>query len=72
VYPIHWYVSHLFSLHSVIVCTDSTLQEVLHCQWCVELWSCGVQDMEHWTQTIWGIYIPTIKYAFSQIACVYV
>jgi len=36
--------------------TGSTLQEVLHCQWCVELWSCVVRDMESGTQTIWGVF----------------
>ncbi len=33
----------------------SELQEVLHCQWCVELWSSDVRDMESGTQAIWSI-----------------
>jgi len=40
----------------VILHTGSTFQEVLHCQWCVELWSCDVWDMESGTQTIWGLH----------------
>ena len=46
---------------SVIVHTGSAFQEVLHCQWCVELWSCDVWDMEPGTQTIWGVFKPTGK-----------
>jgi len=31
------------------------VQEVLHSQWCVELWVCALWDMESRTQTIWAI-----------------
>ena len=34
----------------------TAFQEVLHCQWCVELWSCDVWDMGPGTQTVWGIH----------------
>ena len=57
------------------VCTGSTLQEVLHCQWCMELWSCDVWDMEHWTQTIWGIFeqpgTPLAKLCIYIYVCFY-
>ena len=37
----------------------TALQEVLHCQWCVELWRSHVRDMESGTQTIWRIHKPS-------------
>jgi len=30
-----------------------TFQEIFICQWCLELWSVIVRDMECGTQTIW-------------------
>jgi len=35
--------------------SGSTLQEVLHCQWRVELWCSHVWDMEPGTQAIWEL-----------------
>ena len=43
------------NLWLVLFVIGSPLQEVLHCQWCVELWLCHVWDMESRTQTIWGL-----------------
>ena len=52
--------TNTFSIHtlSIIAISDtgSPLQEVLHCQWCMELWLCHVWDMESRTQTIWRKY----------------
>ena len=37
----------------VVSLTGHSLQQILKCQWCVELWLCHVWDMESWTWTFW-------------------
>ena len=60
-----WYVSRLgrwellcFTRWENPIEVDSSrshsLQEILHCQWCLELWVPAVWDLESWIQTFWG------------------
>ena len=39
--------------------SDLETKTRVFCQWCVELWSCDVWDMESGTQTIWGVHKST-------------